>query len=255
MKRLIFVLLLCPSVAYAGILNTLPDIPSDSKEDLKVKLGLGANWQTGNNDVLNISSAGSVYYNKNNGLNIYAISRYSRNGSASGKNINGHSVLTHFRLRYLRTIGAEFFAQHEFDKFRNLDARVLVGFGPIFRLIKGEDLNIILGTSFMFEHLNWHKPNHYEYNERSSNYIQIELIKSSILTLQDSIFFQFKFYDPKDYLTLNNLSIEVKILDWLSINTMCTVAYDSRPPFGIKKLDTTLMTGVVINYEHKQKEN
>lgn len=274
MKRLLsfIIVLMCSSTAYGGIINTLPEISDDAKQKLALNLASGIDYQTGNNDVLDVSAAGSVSYSKNY-FNLHTVSSYVRNGNVSGSDISDHATMTHIRLRYLPPrsynkppdpianipsepglapipiSGFEIFTQHEYDEFRNLDTRALVGAGLLWRVLDVEKADMVFGTSYMFEYLNIHDPNDTEFNRRLSSYIQLQINPAKNVTIRESVFFQFKAYDVDDFVTLNDISLEVDAFKWLALKLAFTVAYDSKPPFNIQKMDTSFVSGIVIKHE------
>jgi len=271
--KLVILALLIPTLAQAqvSIVNALPDI--EQENGLSNKLSLSASWRDDNNkDTELVLGAGAGVSYKNRPWLVHFITK------GSFERENGEdtecSIMEHARLRlsvgdlispmaalvsvasgekvskynWYDAIHLETFAQHEYDKFRALNARILWGVGPAFKLISIKTLQLMLGTAYMLEHIDFLGQTKTELNHRWSNYIQISITPSNRFSINGVTFAQFRFDDFRDHLFMSTVSLKVKATEWFGVELGGGFEYDSRPPPDIKNIGTNIKSDIFVEF-------
>jgi opacity protein-like surface antigen len=271
--KLIIIILLTPVLAQAqvSIVNALPDI--EQSKGWNGELSLLASWRDDNNKdtKLTLGAAASINYRDKLWL-VHFVTK----GSYESENNNDTecSVMEHVRLRlsvgnlieplvvlmlvasgkkanrsgWYDAIYLETFAQHEYDKFRALNARVLWGIGPTFKLISVRTLHLMFGTAYMFEHIDFLGSVKTEFNHRWSNYIQISIIPSDRFSINSVTFAQFKLDNFSDYLFMSTISMKVRATERFGIEFGAGIEYDKKPPPGIKNIGTNISSNIFLEF-------
>lgn len=143
-------------------------------------------------------------------------------------------------------IGSEMFGQYQFKEFARLQARILSGVGPRANLVHLKTLKVQAGTAYMFEYeqLQRQDPNDPKPDptvaHRWSNLLTIELASvEGILAVANTVYVQPRFDDFSDYRLLDEVAIDIRVTEVLSIGSAIGVAYDSEPPAGVENKDIT----------------
>ncbi len=161
-------------------------------------------------------------------------------------------AFTHIRYRHRfseRWLG-EAFTQHEFDEFRRLNLRSLVGFGPKYELLRRQDANLGLGVAYMLEYEeldndgNERDAGDDHLDHRLSSYLSGRLAPTERVELFQTFYAQPRFDRPSDIRLLSQSEASVKASETIAITTSLNIAYDSRPPDTIKKTDITLKSSI-----------
>lgn len=164
-----------------------------------------------------------------------------------------NNALLHFR--YIRKISdivnPEFFAQINYNKSRLLLFRSLAGLGLRTTLLSDTVSNITFGSAYIYEYENLDNSNSvYQisktHHHRWSNYISYSNLLSSNSRLSIVIYAQPRFDDFKDVRMLSENHLSVGLNDKLSLSINFNLMYYSRPPIGIKELDTNTKVGFSI---------
>ncbi len=271
--KLILVILLIPiiSKAQVSIVNALPDI--EQKDGWKTKLSTSASWRDDNNKDTELIVDGGVaidYKNKPWLLHFMSKGIYH---CENGANTEG-SIVEHLRLRisvgdlispltalisasrgekvnrfnWYDAVYLETFAQHEYDKFRALNARILWGIGPTIKFISTDSVHMMVGSAYMLEHIDFVGYIDSELNHRWSNYIQINISPSDRFSIDGVVFAQFKFDDFSDHLLMSTLALKVKATEWFGVELGGGIEYDSKPPPNIKNVGTNIRSGSFVEF-------
>ena len=141
----------------------------------------------------------------------------------------------------------ETFAQHEYDRFRALNTRGLLGAGLAAVILESNILDIMIGTAYMLEYIDFTNTND-ELNHRLSNYLQIEFEPIEEITIESTTFAQFRFDNFNDHVISSSLSLGVKATDWFGIKLGFGLAYDSRPPPNIKDIGVNVGSEIFTKF-------
>jgi hypothetical protein len=276
-KATLFIsIILFPAIAKAqvAIVNALPEIQEEEELGWSTAIAASANYRDDNSKEkkLTLSLSGSSTYRSYGWLmhgiakgayewidgvdeeantvehlrfrftpnKIFSPDERARNSKgASGKACrSGNNWKNMFHL--------EAFAQHEYDKFRALDARTVAGTGGVF-IIETDHIDIGVGTSYMFEYINFYASNQEEFNHRWSNYLQLEIDPIDTISIVNTTFIQFRIDDMSDILIMTSLGLKVKATKWFGIQLSFGIDFDSQPPANVK--DVGIGTGADIIVE------
>ena len=249
--------------AQTSIVDALPDIPDGESNGWSGGTSGSISWRDDNNKDNNFSASmgGFVYYEGDGWSAILS-------NKAAYEWLNDSeqeaSVMSHTRLRlslgrlsrisrvpykpsFLDQLFLETFAQHEYDRFRALDARTLLGAGATVVIVKNDMISIMAGTAYMLEYIDFTNTND-ELNHRWSNYLQVEFVPVEALTVESTTFAQFRFDDFTDHVVSSSLSLKVKALDWFGVKLGFGLAYDSRPPPDVKDLGINVSSEIFAEF-------
>ena len=246
LRSLLLVCVLAASSARAQIVNIQALFTDEAKLGPSAGAELSADWRTGANDLFTVR--GSV-------LGQYRTERRALLGVLRGEygKSNGERILArtleHLRLREQHTqrLATEVFAQHEYDGFRRLQLRALLGAGPRVHLFTSERLRITSGLALMLEHERLASDDEPDAGERTtdlrfSTYVLGGLALGENVTLVETFYAQPRAGRPDDLRLLNETSLVVKANRYVSLGVSFTAIYDSRPPATIPRSDTQLRT-------------
>lgn len=186
-------------------------------------------------------------------------------GSAGLKSVSGEQVandgyahVRYTRMQWLR-YGGEVFAQSQYDSFRLLTRRLLVGAGVRLVFANYERFRLWFGTGALieFERRNIAPENRPPTgpdpvnmtNPRSSSYLTLLIpIIPTHLFISATAYAQPRWDRPKDIQVLNESRLQVRVTDHLSITTDLSVRFDSRPPRTVRSTDVRIGNGIVYSY-------
>lgn len=162
--------------------------------------------------------------------------------------------LVHLRQAYgwRRAIYPEAFTQVDYDRSRALAFRGLVGAGLRFRLTQGPRWRLYAGTAYMLEVERLDLPPTAIHPARVtahrwSNYLSANL-ETARWRLVATAYVQPRFDAPGDLRLLHDAGLAVPLADGVALTTTFNLRYDSRPPDGVRPTDTTLKTGVALQW-------
>lgn len=161
--------------------------------------------------------------------------------------------MEHVRYRYGFTerLSGEVFLQHEFDKFRRIQFRALLGAGPRVRVLTDKQATLVVGLALMLEHERIRRDSEPDAGEfrtdpRLSSYVLGRLEFMENVFLVQTLYAQPRVTNPADIRLLNDTIFEVKPNERLSVGIGFNLTFDNSPPLGVPKLDTQLRTSVGI---------
>lgn len=206
--------------------------------------------RTGNVELVLLNLEGRAEYEQdrwlafvvgNLGLGWEAGTRFSSQGLLHGR----------FDYRLSPLVVAEAFAQTDYDEARLLSFRTVAGLGPRFVLADGVRWRVAIGTDYMFEHERLDLPAgsvhpHQTNLSRWSNYLSLRYGDGKQVAITMTGYAQPAFSDFGNIRVLGDARIAVKLAGALALTVASNVRYDSRPPDGIRSLDTTTRTGLSI---------
>jgi hypothetical protein len=246
LRPLLLLCALAAPAAHAQIVNIQALFSEEARLGPSAGAELSADWRTGANDLFTVR--GSV-------LGQYRTERRALLGVLRGEygKSNGERILArtleHLRFREQHTLrlATEAFAQHEYDAFRRLQARALVGAGPRVHLFSSERLRVTSGLALMLEHERLARDAQVDAGQRTtdlrfSTYVLGRLALGENVSLVETLYAQPRVDAPEDLRLLNETSLVVKANAYVSLGVSLTAIYDSRPPASIPRSDTQLRT-------------
>jgi hypothetical protein len=168
---------------------------------------------------------------------------------------NGYS---HFRVKFYRRRNTNFelFAQHQYDNFRGLEPRVLVGSGLRATLINNESTTFRIGIGGMYEYEAWRHPKPefgvYARNLfKSTNYLLLRRKPNSHIDYNAIVYFQTG-YDPNPGVWRHRYNLDanlnVAVTQKLHLVISGTLGYETRPIVPITRLIYSLTNGVRYSF-------
>ena len=164
-----------------------------------------------------------------------------------------NNALLHFRyIRELNDIfNPEFFTQINYNKSRLLLFRSLAGVGLRATILSDSISNFIYGTAYMYEYENLDNSKSIfqlskTHHHRWSNYISYSNLLTKNSRLSIVLYAQPRFDDFGDVRMLSENHLGVGLTDKLSLSVNFSLMYYSKPPIGVKELDTNTKVGLSI---------
>ncbi len=245
-------LLSLSSTANAGIYNMQSTLATHSEEGLSGSLGASADWRTGNIEYLQLTATPLARYR--NGKH-FIVGLATANRRTNNGDIIISRFFEHLRYRYdlSESILGEVFVQHEFDALKRLELRALVGGGPKFNLVNKKSVTLDLGISYMLEYEKLQNDGNTDsgvtdFQHRNSTYIVAGYKLDDRVKLSESVYVQPRLTDANDIRALSESELTFQLTKHLSFTSSFTLAYDSRPPNSIEKLDTTLKSSITFKF-------
>jgi hypothetical protein len=211
---------------------------------------LGADWRTGSTNLFTVRGALLGQWRTETHTLLAAIR--GEYAFASGERIVS-KVLEHLRYRYRFTerLSGEAFVQHEYDEFRRLQLRALLGAGPRLTLLRVDDTTLVLGVAVMLEHERLRRDGEPDAGARAtdprmSSYLlgRVKLMEN--IHLVETVYVQPRLTKPSDIRVLNDTVFEVTPNERVTVGLGFNLTFDSAPPATVSRLDTQLRTSVGI---------
>ena len=248
----VLAVLLHAGSAAAQIVNVQALFDEKAEPGPAAAIELGGDWRTGSTELFSIrgSLVGQLRTERSVWLGVIR-GEYS---FASGERIVSQ-VLEHVRYRRKLTerVSAEAFVQHEYNEFRRLQFRALVGAGPRVVLFNEEHTGLTFGVALMVEHERLRKDGEADAGDRYtdprvSSYLLGRVNLMENIDLVETVYFQPRVTRPSDLRVLNETLFSVTPNPRVTIGLGFNVTYDSAPPATVPPLDTQLRTTVGVKF-------
>ncbi len=241
-----------PLPARAGIVNVQSILTAEAEEGFSGAVSGSIDWRTGSTDLLLLSAAPVARYRQSDHL-IIGIVR-GELGRTDGQRIIARTF-EHLRYRYqLRDwILAEVFTQHEYDDFRRLRLRALLGAGPKVDLFRGEHGGIGLGLAYMLEYEQLQDDDEVDAGRtdlahRLSSYLVGTYDVDERLQLVETLYAQPRLTDASDLRLLSDSSLIVALSKAFSVTTTFSLSWDTETPASIVELETALKSAIAYTF-------
>lgn len=249
----VLILLGAATTAHAQIVNVQGALAGDPEPGWTGQLTATADWRTGNTELLLIGGSATALYRHGPWLAL-GIARAEYAEGADEK----ISEKTFEHLRGRRDLNArwlwEAFAQHEYDAFRRLSVRALVGTGPAVRLVTRPRGKLLLGVAYLatYEQLDRRAgvidAGDTRFEHRLSTYLTGVYAIDPRLAATQTIYVQPRLDEPSDLRVLSETSLNVKVSTRLAFANRLVIARDASPPDEIRELDTALKVDLVLTF-------
>lgn len=206
-------------------------------------------WQRGNTDLLQAGLGARLEYN-------YKIHNPFLQGTyALGQKFNEkflHNGFLHARwpAMWHKRVGSELFTQLQFDEFKRLNLRTLIGAGVRIAAVLHKNITLYVGTGYMFEYekLDLEQTDPPDphpavtKSHRWTSYLSLHFQVSTWVDITNITYAQPRFDRMDDIRVLEDLSLTLTIYKNLKLVLSFLLDYDSDPPQAVEKLDTKLIT-------------
>lgn len=174
---------------------------------------------------------------------------------------NGSTILNngylHLRtnFNYQKTWSEEIYGQIQYDNFRGLTQRYLLGGGIRWKVIRAKKFDLILGTGPMYEREDWKIPNSEDIEDvgylKSSNYWIVRWNISENVNFNTIFYYQVG-YDQSIAAARNRISsttnFNFKISKHLSLVTSIAMAYEDKPIIPITRFIYGVENGLILEF-------
>ena len=253
MIRLLLPLLLFLCTVPLQALITITPVELGEKPGYSGKVGVSLSTKRGNSDTDAYKFASRLTYDDNRSY-VTWLQIAGEYGKASGvKNVQ--KLYAH--LRYIHNITDKYHvyelaAQTEEDEFRLIRHRRLVAAGYRHRFFQNDaKLKAFVGVGAIYENIRYTDPqtNPNENNARASTYASLSYMFKKDMSASVISYYQPKFSDTEDFVTVNTFELKLKIVDRLFLNFTLHYNYDSRPAIGVaSKYDFSQDTAFIYQF-------
>jgi hypothetical protein len=243
-----------PAVATANIVNIQGSLASEPAEGWSGSVGASADWRTGNTDLVQVGGTAAVLYRNGRVLTL-ALAR-GEYGEGEGTPFSERSF-EHLRLRVAlddrRRWMWEAFGQHEYDAFRRLEVRALVGTGPALRVIDQGDVWAVIGVAYLAEYERFDDGPYPDASDsaiahRVSSYATGTYALDDRVSASQTVYLQPRVDRPSDFRFLSESSVTTRLKKWLALQSSFVVAVDRTPPASVDGTDTQLKTSLTVSW-------
>ncbi len=242
--------LLLARVASAQIVNVQALFEENVPEGPSAGVELSVDWRTGSTTLL--VARGTVLGQWRSDRHwVLGVAR-GEYGFAGEKRIVS-KTLEHlrYRHRFLDWLTGEVFLQHEYDEFRRLQFRALLGMGPRFTLWSTEGGTLVAGVAGMLEHERLRRDDEPDAgdqatNVRLSSYLLGRLKLMENISLVETLYLQPRVDRPSDLRLLNETLLAVDANKRVVFTVGFTLTYDRTPAATVSPVDTQLRTSLSV---------
>ncbi|MDD2562587.1 MAG: DUF481 domain-containing protein [Salinivirgaceae bacterium] len=255
--------------ASAQLVNT-ENSRKEKREGLQGLISFSYSFDKTTTDITRLqNNIGLQYTHKKHTFLILNNVEFMRIKSLDSKQDLANSNFQHLRYNYSikdsSTLIWELFVQHQQNKIKYQDLRLVTGTGPRFKVINNDNISIYLCPLFMYEHeQEFNAPNELINTHviKADFYAVLILNLFNDLTFRHITYYQPALYDITqssafepivDFRISSESSLSFKFFnDKLEFSTIFNVSHDSRPP-GLYKIETfnNKMTFIMVKNEIK----
>jgi len=151
--------------------------------------------------------------------------------------------------RFSETFSSLLFVQNEYNPYKRLERRTLLGGGTRADLIRSSSCQAALGASLMLESIELTDDPEAgsSTDTRASFFGSFIYQPTDILQIDLSGFYQPIFPDFTDPLILTVLSVNTSVTDKLAITTSLEYSFNGNPPEDVKDTDVEITSGLKIS--------
>ena len=240
--------------ADAQIINVLSQITQRDEDGLGGSLSGSISWQAGNTKVTDVKAGAALAARAASHAGyVIAQGQYAEQGEEGEVFIRRSFEHLRYRYRLLLWLELEAFTQHEFDEFRRLRLRAVVGSGPRFTWHPDASTSVIVGIAPMAEYevLADVAPGEEggTWRYRLSSYLNLATAIDERLSFVATAFVQPRFDDfQRDLRVLTRAGLVIKLNAALAVDVSYNMTHDGRPPAGVKKTDQQLSTSLSLTF-------
>jgi len=252
--RVALLILVLAGTARAQIVNVQGQLAKAPAADgVTGQIEAKLDWREGNNPLFQIGGAGALLVRDGKFLGLVLVK--GEYGESADVTLS-RKAFAHVRGRY--SIDCrwkwELFGQTEYDAFRRLTLRALVGTGPALQIVETKTVGVLAGAAYLFE---IEKLDEREGTidagdrttaSRASVYVTgVEKLGSQV-AISQTVYAQPRLDEPSDIRVLGELAVTSKLSKHIALTDAFTVAYDRSPPDQIKRFDSQLTIGLIVTF-------
>jgi putative salt-induced outer membrane protein YdiY len=250
--RFLFILSLLFSTSLFALVTIAP-VDIGSKPGISGNVSGSLSSQSGNTEKDDYFLGLQLQYDQ--GVDYVTWGRFTYDYGKSNGTKNEDKTYAH--LRYIHAIdelkewSGEIFLQTEQDKFKDINERSLIGAGLRWRFLNSDEWGKgYFGAGGFLEKITYTHPqiNPNENNSRLNSYLAFTQTFTNTSKLSFVGYFQPKFDDTSDYVSLQTLELIVPIYGKFNLSLTAKYSYDSYPPIGVKKDDTSYLTSLLWTF-------
>ncbi|RZA04372.1 MAG: DUF481 domain-containing protein, partial [Proteobacteria bacterium] len=227
-----------PALAFMNI----EQIRQSTKQGTAGAVGFKVNGQTGNSKKL-LGEISTLTLQRN-GKSEYLLAGLYRYGQSRDVK-DTHLGNAHLRYTYAfaQNSSAETFLQSEFDQFKRLLRRDLLGLGIRQMIDREEGNSLFMGAGF------FHERERFTDNLKGQSAFRGNLYISFVRSFSERISGSATAYYQPNLARLTDLrlqldtGLQVKVAEYLALSLEWDLQADTRPPPGVQKVDTTYLAG------------
>jgi len=247
-----------PRPALAQIVNVQQLAGKPTHPGLSGHVALAGDLVTGNTQIATASGSATLYYRHAPWLALATVSgAYGVKGNAGvwAADPFQEKIFEHARLRrHLDgALAVEAFAQHEFDRWRRLQKRIVTGGGLRADVDAVAGLHVAFGLAWMAQWEQLLKPGPGDaaglvLEHRLSTYAVGAVELSDHAALTATAYVQPLVTDWADLRGLGDLAVTVSASKATALRAGWLVGYDTRPPANVRGLDSTVKLSFIAAF-------
>jgi hypothetical protein len=252
-KRRVWLSVFCGALLFTSTLsaqvNTERLRQTHGKTGYITSLGLDFNVLSGNSDKFEIAPNARLDY-VSDYWNWFVVGNY-KYGESAQKAFTNKGFL-HWRINAPldRSVSWEFFVQREFDEFRRITDRSLLGLALRMGLMRfgdnGENGTVYWGSGIMSEHEAYQSASPVD-RLRWTNYVSGSY-RHKGFSIASIWYVQPDLGDFGDVRALTDTSVSVGLTEQLSWRLGVKASYTSRPQATVKSYDVDIQNGIVWSF-------
>lgn len=254
MKKL-YIPLIATALTYSASASAIVSMEAlhtgKPKEGFSGNVELSLSRTTGNSETEDYSLGSRLQWHQGEMTDYLLLS--GSYGKSNGVKSSDKSFvhLRHIQQFHPRTAW-EAYLQAEKDQFARLEYRGLAGGGLRFNLYQQENKGAIylgLGAYYSEERIDdAYVDAGTERLWRGSSYLLLKYQATPNTVLMSTTYYQPAMGDSGDYRALEQAAMKVKLNDKLSLVLSADYRYDSEPPIGVEKANSTVKTSLSLEF-------
>ncbi len=250
--ELTFIVLFLYSCQTYAIVNMDTVHFKQHQDGMSGSVNLQASSSSGNTNSSNVSFNSQLQWNSGNHINLLVLG-YEYGETDDTRNLNKSFIHGRHVWHYAESVDFEFYAQAEENEFTRLTYRGLLGTGLRIPFADSENHTAYLGLGG-FREVEKIAPRDGSNEEQINRTGRWNIYLMSRLTLADRVKFSNTLYwqprmaDSDDRRALFVSILDIKTTRQFSVQFTFESAYDSQPPDGVEKQDTSLKTGIAYSF-------
>jgi hypothetical protein len=172
---------------------------------------------------------------------------HSYGEASKKKNTNKGNLHGRYAQNVSNNLSWETFAQLEYNEFKALKLRQLLGLGLRFNAIKSQSHWLYWGVGTFYE-IETITTDLDQQNFRGNIYLSYDIVLTQTMEGVLVFYYQPSFKNNNDFRIQMDSGIEIKITNNFKFTAELQYAYDSRPPLSINREDISYINGMNYNY-------
>lgn len=249
--RLLYLICVLFSTSLFALVSIAP-VDIGSKPGFSGNISGSLSSKSGNTQKEDYSLGLRAQYDQGSDYLTWGILTYDYGTSKDVKNEDK----TYAHVRYIHSLHdddwcSELFLQTERDQFRDIQSRSLAGAGVRWRFFNTDEWGKgYVGLGGLAEKINYTdaplNPN--ENNGRINSYIAYTQKFMTASKISYVGYFQPKITNTADYVSSQTVELNVPIYKNLGLSFTAQYVYDSLPPIGVEKKDTSFVTSLMWEF-------